>query len=275
MGISKKTCTFVRVKCSDKQAGMKTSKKVYFISDSHLGVPDYASSLNRERMMVSWLDMASEDAEAIFLLGDVFDFWFEYRFVVPKGYVRLLGKLAMLADRGIPIHYFTGNHDLWAFDYFEKELGLILHRQPIEMEIQGKRMYIGHGDGLGPGDHGYKMLKKFFSNRSAQKLFSMLHPGIGVRLALYFSKKSRIANGQSDKTFYGPEKEALLVHCSEVLAQKHIDYFIFGHRHYPICMDVHPGSQYINTGDWVTDFTYAVMEEGVACLKQYKPVNPA
>lgn len=250
-----------------------SSPKVYFISDSHLGVPDYAKSLHRERLMVAWLDKVSQDAEAIFLLGDIFDFWFEYRYVVPKGYVRLLGKLAMLSDKGIPIYYFTGNHDLWAFDYFAKELGVSLHRAPVEMQFQGKTLVIGHGDGLGPGDHGYKLLKRFFSNRLAQKLFSFLHPGFGVRLALYFSKKSRIANGQSDKKFLGPEKEALLQHCNKVLAEKHVDYFIFGHRHYPICFEVKPGSHYINTGDWVTDFTYAVMEHGNISLLRFDPAS--
>jgi UDP-2,3-diacylglucosamine hydrolase len=244
-------------------------QKVYFVSDSHLGVPDHASSLQRELMLISWLDKVAVDAEAIYLLGDIFDFWFEYNCVVPKGFVRLFGKLAELTDRGIPIHFFTGNHDLWAFDYFEQELGLVIHRHPIELHMQGKLLLVGHGDGLGPGDHGYKMIKKVFTNRVTQKLFSFLHPGFGTRLALAMSKKSRIANGQSDKFGFDPDKEAIVAFCRSMLSQKQVDYFIFGHRHFPICTEIAPGSFYINTGDWVTEFSYVVLDQGNISIMRY------
>lgn len=244
-------------------------KKIYFLADSHLGVPTSEKSLERERILVSWLDKVSVDAGEIYLLGDIFDFWFEYSSVVPKGFVRLLGKLAEVADSGVRVHYFTGNHDMWAFGYFEKEMGLIMHRKPIEVVHHGKVLLIGHGDGLGPGDHGYKMLKKLFSSRLAQKLFSFLHPGFGTNLALYFSKKSRIANGQSDRIFLGKEKEALVNYCLDVLKSRHVDYFIFGHRHYPLDIEVAPGSRYINTGDWISQFSYAVLDQGVLSLKSY------
>lgn len=246
-------------------------RKVYFVSDSHLGVPDHASSLQRELMLTGWLDKVAGDAEAIYLLGDIFDFWFEYSCVVPKGFVRLFGKLAELTDRGIPIHFFTGNHDLWAFDYFEQELGLVMHRHPIELHVQGKRLFIGHGDGLGPGDHGYKLIKRIFTNQVTQKLFSFLHPGFGTRLALKLSKKSRIANRQSDKIGFDPEKEAIVAFCRNVLSKKGVDYFIFGHRHYPICVEIAPGSFYINTGDWVTEFSYVVLEQGNISINRYTP----
>lgn len=243
--------------------------KIYFVSDSHLGVPDPASSLIREKLLVRWLDTVAPNADEIFLLGDVFDFWFEYQTVVPKGFVRLLGKLAELADRGVKLHFFTGNHDLWAFDYLEKEVGLTVHRRPIERVFDGKRFYIGHGDGLGPGDTGYKVLKAIFTCRLCQRLFSFIHPGTGIRLASYLSRKSRAANGKTDEHFLGADKEFLVAYCRQVLEKKEVDYFVFGHRHLPLDMEVGPGSRYINTGDWVSHFSYAVFGEGKMQLKYF------
>jgi UDP-2,3-diacylglucosamine hydrolase len=244
-------------------------KKIYFVSDSHLGVPSHESSLEREKVLVKWLDEISEDAEEIFLLGDIFDFWFEYRTVVPKGFVRLLGKLAELSDRGIPVHYFTGNHDMWTFGYFEKELGVKVYRHPIIRTFNEKLFLIGHGDGLGPGDTGYKFLKKVFSNRVCQKLFSWLHPGFGTGLALYFSRKSRIANGPADEIFLGEERERLITFCKETLDETHFHYFIFGHRHLPLDIRVGPNSRYINTGDWVTQYSYAAFDGRELSLEKY------
>ncbi len=245
-------------------------EKIYFVSDSHLGVPDRERSLARERMLVRWLDMAARDASEIYLLGDIFDFWFEYSTVVPKGYVRLLGKLAEIADRGIKVHYFTGNHDMWAFNYFNTEMGLIMHRHPIEANHHGKVLYIAHGDGLGPGDMGYKWLKKIFSNRICQKLFSFIHPGFGTGLALYFSRRSRLSNGDKDRYFRGEDKESLITYSKEMLKSGHVDYFIFGHRHYPISMEIVPGVVFVNTGDWLTNFSYAVLDQGVLSLQYFK-----
>jgi len=253
---------------------IQQGKKIYFVSDSHLGVPSQGQSLEREKHLVSWLDKVSADAAEIFLLGDFFDFWFEYKTVVPKGFVRLLGKLASLADSGLPIYYFTGNHDLWAFDYFEKELGLKIYREPVEREYNGKMFFIGHGDGLGPGDKGYKFLKKLFSSRINQKLFSFLHPGLGTGLALYFSRKSRIANRASDEVFLGEEKERLIRFCREMLQSKHFDFFIFGHRHLPLDFPVNGESRYINTGDWVSQFTYAVFDGSELKLERFPEAVP-
>jgi UDP-2,3-diacylglucosamine hydrolase len=236
------------------------NKKIYFVSDAHLGVPDHNSSLKREKLLVQWLDQIREDAAEIFLLGDIFDFWFEYKSVVPKGFVRLLGKIAELSDSGIPVHYFTGNHDMWAFGYFEKELGVKIYREPVERKFNDKLFYIGHGDGLGPGDYGYKFIKKVFSNKISQMLFSWLHPGIGTTIALYFSKKSRIANGPKDEIFLGEENERLITFCKETLKSKQYHFFIFGHRHLPLDIKVGPETRYINIGEWVKTFSYAAFD---------------
>lgn len=253
---------------------MRKRRKIYFLSDSHLGVPSAEKSRKREKLLVSWLDDAAGDAQTIFLLGDIFDFWFEYRTVVPKGFVRLLGKIASLTDKGIEVHYFTGNHDMWAFGYFEKELGVTMHRKPFQTELLGKSFYIGHGDGLGPGDHGYKLLKAFFSCRFCQKLFSFLHPGFGMGLARFFSARSRIANKNNPEVFHGKEKESLYQFCKKVLQSQHVDYFVFGHRHLPLDLDVAPGVRYINTGDWVKYFSYAVFDGSGMELKTFrKPLS--
>lgn len=236
------------------------TKNIYFFSDAHLGIPNYEDSLEREKLLVSCLDNVKHDAFEIYFLGDMFDFWFEYKNVVPKGHVRLLGKIAEIVDSGIKVHYFTGNHDMWIFDYFEKELGVQMYRKPITKTINEKELFIGHGDGLGPGDKGYKRLKKLFSNRMCQKLFAYLHPGFGTRLALFFSRKSRLANGANDEIFLGKEKERLIQFCYQKLKATKIDYFIFGHRHLPMDLEIENGSRYINTGDWFHNYSYAIFD---------------
>lgn len=236
---------------------MKQGKKIYLISDFHLGVPDREKSLERERKIIRFIDSIKKDVDELYLLGDVFDFWFEYKTVVPRGYVRLLGKIAELTDAGIPVYYFTGNHDMWTFDYLQTELNVIVHRQPIEKEYNGKKFYIGHGDGLGPGDHGYKFIKKVFASPLCQWLFARLHPNFGIGLANYFSRKSRIATGNSDEKFLGEEKEWLVIHSKELLEKKHYDYLVFGHRHLPLDISINGKSRYINLGDWIRYDSYA------------------
>lgn len=246
-------------------------QKVYFASDFHLGVDARLSSAERERQLVRWLEQIRGDAAAIYLVGDVFDFWFEYRTVVPKGYVRLLGKLAELRDAGTPIYYFTGNHDMWMFRYFEEELGIPTYRAPIRREIMGKQFLIGHGDGLGPGDRGYKILKRIFANRACQWLFERLHPNFGIGLANYWSNKSRDADEPELAGFLGAEKEWLIAYANRKLEQEYIDYFIFGHRHLPIDYTLNNGrSRYINLGEWMYHNSYAVFDGETVTLEFFE-----
>lgn len=239
---------------------MDPDRKIYFLSDFHLGVPDHAASLLREKRIVAFLEEASKDAAEIHILGDLFDMWFEYREVVPRGFVRLLGKLAELHDRGLPVHLYIGNHDMWMFDYLPRETGVIIHRGPVVREWNGKRLMIGHGDGLGPGDHGYKFIKKVFRNPFMQWCFARLHPNLGLGIAHFLSGRSRRKKYVNDRKFLGEANEWLAIHCREVLKQEHIDAFLFGHRHLPMDLEVGPGSRYINLGDWITWYTYAVFD---------------
>ena len=235
-------------------------KPVYFASDFHLGVDADLSSRARERKVVRWLRSIQHDAGAIYLVGDIFDFWFEYRRVVPKGFVRLLGTLAELRDGGIDIQFFTGNHDIWMFRYFEEELGIPIHREPVRRTFGNKDFLIGHGDGLGPGDRGFKLMKKLFTHPLSQWLYARLHPNFGVGLANYWSGRSRAATRGED-VFYGPEREWLIQYARRKLETEPIDYFIFGHRHLPIDFTLDTaGSRYINLGDWVRYYSYAVFD---------------
>jgi len=243
-------------------------KKYYFASDFHLGAPGPKESLERERRVVAWLEEVRNDAEEIFILGDVFDFWFEYKRAVPRGFVRLLGKMAEIADSGIPIHWFIGNHDMWIFDYIPNEVGVIMHREPIRRTLYGKKFYIGHGDGLGPGDHGYKFVKKVFRSKLCQWLFARLHPNFGIWLADKLSQGSRKAGEEKDKKFLGPENEWLAIYSEGIAAKEDVDYFIFGHRHLPMVIELQNGGTYINLGDWITHFTYGEFLEEFE-LKSY------
>jgi UDP-2,3-diacylglucosamine hydrolase len=248
--------------------------KIYFASDFHLGIPDYESSLKREKLLVKWLDESLDDAREFYLMGDIFDFWFEYKSVIPKGFVRLLGKLAEITDKGIPVHLFTGNHDIWAFSYLSDELGIKIHREPLQTELLGKKFYLAHGDGLGPGDNGYKFLKKVFSNRFNQWMFRWLHPDIGAGMALYFSKKSRISNmiKEGRKENGTNIKDEMLYKYAEGLVQegKDIDIFIFGHRHLPVNIELSEKSRLVILGDWISNFSYAVFDGEKIDLKYFK-----
>jgi UDP-2,3-diacylglucosamine hydrolase len=247
--------------------------KIYFASDFHLGAPNYDESLKREKRIVSWLDEVQKDATEIFLVGDIFDFWFDYKRAIPKGFVRLQGKIAEITDKGIPVHVFTGNHDMWIFDYIPKELGVKLYREPIVREWNGKKFYIGHGDGLGPGDKGYKFLKKVFASPLCQWLFARLHPNFGIWLADLSSKKSRAATGDSDEKFLGEENEWLAIYSKEYLKKEHIDYFVFGHRHLPIHIQLTEKSTYFNLGEWIHYDTFLVFDGENVCLESYTEKN--
>ncbi|MGZ5243459.1 MAG: UDP-2,3-diacylglucosamine diphosphatase [Bacteroidia bacterium] len=238
---------------------MSQPKKIYFASDFHLGAPDHSSSLVREKHIVSWLIQIQPELKELYILGDIFDFWFEYKHAVPKGYIRLLGKLAEISDSGIPIHIFVGNHDLWMKDYFEQEIGAKIYREPVVKEIDGRRFYLAHGDGLGPGDNGFKLMKKVFTSPVSNWLYSRLHPNFGIGLANYFARRSRKITGVKDKEFFG-DKEWLIQHSRQILAQQPIDYFVYGHRHYPLTYKLSEKSTYINLGDWINYNTYAVWD---------------
>jgi len=244
--------------------------KIYFLSDFHLGAPDLEASLKRERIIVQFLDEIKSDAAEIFLVGDMFDFWYEYRKVVPKGYVRLLGKLAELSDAGIALHFFVGNHDMWMRDYFQTELNIPVYYKPVEFTRHGKTFLIGHGDGLGPGDHGYKRLKKVFRNPVSKWLFGIFPPLFGMGLANYLSRRSRSQTGATEEIFLGEDKEWLLLYCKDVLKEKKVDFFVFGHRHLAIDYRLNAESRYINLGDWIRYYTYAVFDGEQLQLKSYQ-----
>ncbi len=246
-------------------------KKIYFASDFHLGVPTQELSLAREKMVCRWLDTIKGDAEEIYLVGDLFDFWYEYTHTIPKGFTRLLGKIAELTDSGIKVHFFTGNHDLWMKDYFVTELNVSVFHEPVIREFNGKKFYIGHGDGLGPGDPGYKLLKKVFTSKLCQWLFTRLHPNLAFAIARKSSKRSRIITADSDERFLGKENEWLYLYSKEYVQSKPMDYFIFGHRHLPLDMDIEGRARYINLGEWINYRTYAVFDGTTLKLEKFIP----
>lgn len=249
---------------------LPNSKKIYFASDQHFGAPTAEQSFPREQKFVRWLDQVKSDADAIFLLGDLFDFWFEYKTVVPKGFVRVLGKLAEIRDSGIPIYFFVGNHDLWMADYFEKELNIPTYRDNKEFTFGTKTFLIGHGDGKGPGDKGYKRMKKVFNAPFSKWLYRWLHPDVGMKLAQYLSVKNKLISGNEDVVYLGEEKEWLVLYAKKKLETKHYDYFIFGHRHLPMIVEVGENAKYVNLGDWIGYFTYGVFDGENFKLKEFK-----
>jgi len=245
-------------------------KKIFFASDFHLGAPDVKSSKARENRIIQWLNEIQDEAAAIFLVGDIFDFWFEYKEVIPKGFIRFLGKIADLREKNIPIFFFTGNHDLWMKDYFTKELGIPVFHHPIELTVENKSFLVGHGDGLGPGDNSYKVLKKFFTNPVCQWAFRWLHPDIGVRIANKWSSKSRITNVAKNENEFKGDDEWLWAYCKQVAQSKHFDYYVFGHRHLPLDLPVNNKSRYYNLGEWVNHYTYGVFDGKEFQIKKYK-----
>jgi len=241
--------------------------KIYFASDFHLGIPNFKDSLRREKLIVKWLDGIKADCTELYLMGDLFDFWFEYKTVAPKGFVRLLGKIAEFTDAGIPVHVFTGNHDMWMFGYLEEELGVQIHRKNLIAEFGSKTFFLGHGDGIGPGDYGYKFIKAVFANKFCQWLFARLHPNLAFAIANFWSGKSRVDT--RDLVFLGEENEYQIIFAKQELQKNHFDYFIFGHRHVPNDIALSDSSRYINLGDWIINNTYAVFDGEQLELKKY------
>ena len=244
------------------------NKRIYFASDIHFGEPNYKATRKRELKIIRWLDAIQQDAQAIFLVGDIFDFWFEYKTVVPKGYVRFLGKIAELVDNGLPIYVFVGNHDIWMRDYLEKELGVTIFRNQLIVKTNAKRIFVAHGDGLGPGDLKFKLLKKVFTNKFCQWLFRWLHPDIGIKIANIWSRRSRI--GHALDKYEGPEKEWLVAYAKRKIKEEQCDYFIFGHRHIPIEYNINEKTKYINLGDWIGNNSYAVFDGENMELKYFE-----
>ena len=251
---------------------IQKNKKVYFSSDQHFGAPSYESSKKREEIFLNWLNFIEKDAGALFLLGDLFDFWFEYSKVVPKGFVRILGKLANISDKGIPIYFFVGNHDLWMNDYFTKELNIKVFFSPQEFTINEKSFLIGHGDGIGPGDYGYKRMKKIFTNPIMKTFFRWIHPDLGVKLAQYLSINNKLISGNDDRKYNGPENEIIFQYVIKKNKEKFRDFYVFGHRHLPLEIPLNE-SRYINLGDWITHFTYAEFSDKNFSIKKWKSDN--
>ncbi len=249
---------------------LKDGQKLYFASDFHLGSPTKEASLLRELKIIRWLSEAQKDAAAIFLVGDLFDFWHEYKTVVPKGYIRFQGKLAELVDAGIPIYIFTGNHDMWMYGYFTEELGIPVFRNSQQLNVAGTKIFIGHGDGLGPGDKWYKFLKKIFENKFCQWAFRQLHPDLGIGLANRWSSKSRINSSSDTSNKFLGDDEWLWAYAKQVEAKEHYDYYLFGHRHLPIDVKVGDASRYINLGEWINYFTYAVFDGKEFALRKFE-----
>ena len=256
---------------ADLTIELKNNKKIYFASDFHLGLSSISRNqeIEREKKIIRWLNSLENDAQAIFLVGDVFDFWFEYHHTVPKGYVRFLGKIASLIDKGIPVYFFTGNHDLWMFRYFQEELGVVVYDKPIELNVNNVKLLVGHGDGLGPGDTFYKILKKIFTNKFTQWLFQWLHPDIGIGLAKKWSSFSRIKKAGLDEKFLG-EKEYLIQYCRDQESRERRDLYIFGHRHMPLEIELGDESMYYNLGEWVNNFTFGEFDGDKFNLKKYE-----
>jgi len=253
-----------------KTINIASDKKVTLISDAHLGAPNPASSLVREKKLVSFLDSIKAETSHLFLVGDIFDFWFEYKRVVPRGYIRILSKLQELSEKGIQLYFFCGNHDMWTFDYLEKEIGMQIFRKPQDFIINEKKYLIGHGDGLGKGDFRYKMLKAFFASRLCQWLFARLHPNFAFWLAQGSSNSSRKKHEKTDYMFKGEENERLFQYAKEVAKTADYDYYIFGHRHLPLEMKLNDKAVYFNIGDWINQFSYIEIQGQEPVLKKEK-----
>lgn len=243
---------------------------IFFVSDLHLGVPDKASSRQREDDFCRWLEFAGKEGNEIFILGDIFDFWFEYREVVPKGYVRLLGTIARLTDRGIPITIFRGNHDMWMFGYLEMECGVKIISDELVIVRNEKKFFLHHGDGLGPGDMTYKWIRTLFRSHWAQWLFARFHPNFGMWLGNTLSRRSRISQKNRYEKYLGDDKEHITQFCRQHAEKGPYDFMIFGHRHLALDIEINPRCRYINLGEWVSGRSYAVFDGVKTELKTWE-----
>jgi len=238
---------------------MAAGRKIFFASDFHLGLNAGAPPIEREKRVVSWLHEAAQEADQIFLLGDIFDFWWEYKLVVPKGFTRFLGTLSSITDSGVPVHFFTGNHDMWVGDYLSKECGLIIHTGPVTTSFNNRKFYLAHGEGLGTKSTGFKILLKIFRNKPLRVMYSALHPAIGVGFGHRWSLNSRLGKGIT-ADFMGEENEDLIRYSKGILEHEKIDYFIYGHRHLAMTTKINEGAEIIYLGDWIKSSSYVVWD---------------
>jgi UDP-2,3-diacylglucosamine hydrolase len=234
---------------------LKTSGSIYFASDFHLGLPAGSDPRDREKKVIKWLESITADAKEIYLIGDIFDFWWEYKRVVPKGFTRFLGTLGKITDSGVPVHFFTGNHDMWVGDYFVKECGMIMHTEPLFLTLNNNRFLLAHGEGLGTNSIGYRILLSIFRNKTLRFLYAGMHPNIGMKIGLRWSLNSRLGKGIS-KEFLGEEKEDLIKYAKNILQSEQIDYFIFGHRHLAMTYRISELSEVFFLGDWIKHGSY-------------------
>jgi UDP-2,3-diacylglucosamine hydrolase len=250
---------------------MKMPGKIYFASDMHLGSDAFENPQDAEKRFVRWLDSIKNNASALYLLGDIFDFWFEYKKVVPRGFTRFLGKIAEMSDSGIEIHFFTGNHDIWVKDYLSRETGMIIHREPLRTQINGKTFFLAHGDGMGDTSHSFQLIRRIFHNRLCQVLFAALHPRWGVGFGYVWSNHSRKKKMLNPAPYFGEDKEHLALYAKEYI-QKHpgTDYLIFGHRHILLDLKLSRQSRMMIIGDWIQYFSYAVFDGEELSLEQFE-----
>lgn len=248
---------------------MNKKGKIYFVSDVHLGAPALNNNRERERLFADWLDDIKDDVSELFLMGDIFDFWHEYKKVAPRGFTRIIGRIGDLTDSGVNVHFFTGNHDLWVYDYLPEEAGVILHRNPVVKEIFGKNFFLAHGDGLDEADVGYRRLKRIFTNKTMQWLFARLHPNAALSLGHGWSKKSRLAKMGTDENFKANE-DGMYKFAEKYLEKESIDYFIFGHRHELAKESINGNTTFVLLGDWINKFSYGVFDGENFEIKRYK-----
>ena len=247
---------------------MKDSGKIFFASDFHLGLKAGSDPLEREKKVVKWLNTIAPDASEIFLVGDIFDFWWEYKLVVPRGFTRFLGTVSAITDSGTPVHFFTGNHDMWVGNYLSGECGITIHTTPYTQTFGGKKFLIVHGEGLGSESTGYKILLAIFKNKTLRALYSMLHPSVGIGIGHKWSLSSRLGKGIS-KEFLGEEMEDLIKYSKSVLKNEHFDFFIFGHRHLPLLFNLNHDTTIVFLGDWINRGSYAEWDGKQINLREF------
>lgn len=247
---------------------------IYFVSDVHLGAPALKNNRERELLFAQWLDEIKYNVAELYLMGDIFDFWFEYKKVIPRGFSRILGRLADIADSGVPVHIFAGNHDLWLKDYLAEELGATIHHTQCIKEIRGKSFFLAHGDGLDVKDKGYLFLKKLFTSKPLQWLFARIHPNAAFYLAHKWSAYSRLSKSDYQDDFMVNQDE-MYKFAADFLKTKQVDYFVMGHRHRMVNKQMEGNASFVLLGDWINSFSYGVFDGENFKLKQYKDTAKA